>query len=91
MHFFELRDIQHFFCYFFPAFLSVFLIAAALAYSHFRTRGSEEKKKSAYHSYPEDIVDGKGPFPLVLILVIAGTIIWAFSYIIIIGLQEVKI
>lgn len=91
MHYFELRNIQHFFCYFFPAIVSVFLLAAALAYSHFRTRGSEEKKKGAYHSYPEGIVDEKGPFPLVLILVIAGTIIWAFFYILVTGLLEGKI
>jgi hypothetical protein len=91
MHYFELRNIQHFLCYLFPAFVSVFLIAAALAYSHFRTRGSDEDKKGFYHAYPDGIVDEKGPFPLVLILVIAGTIIWAFFYILFIGLLEVKI
>ena len=45
MHFFELRNIQHFVMYIFPAIIAVFLIGAALAYTHFRKRDSEERKK----------------------------------------------
>ncbi len=91
MHFFLVRDIQHLVMYFFPAFLSVFLIGVGLAYTFFRTRGSEEDKDASYHTYPDGIVDKRGPFPLILILVIAGTVIWGFFYVLAMGLLEVRI
>lgn len=77
--------------YFFPAFLSVFLIGIGLAFTHFRTRRTEENEDEVFHEYDEGIQDKNGPFPLVLILVIAGTVIWAFFYILVTGLVGVKI
>ena len=91
MHYFPLRDIQHFILYFFPAFLTVFLIGIGLAFTHFRTKRSEENKDEIYHEYNEGIQDKNGPFPLILILTIAGTVIWAIFYILAIGLMEVRI
>jgi hypothetical protein len=91
MHFFELRDIQHFVMYFFPALIAVFLIGAALGRTHFRKRNSQEGEKRAYHTFIGEIEDRQEPFPLVLILVIVGTLIWAFLYILFTGLLEVKI
>ena len=91
MHFFELRNIQHFVIYFFPSIVSVFLIGAALAYSHFRTRSFEEKRRRARHSFPGGIEERNEPFPLILIFIIVGTVIWAFFYILSAGLLGVKI
>lgn len=91
MHYFPLRDIQHFILYFFPAFISIFLIGIGLGLTHFRRRRSEENKDKVLHEYVEGISDKNSPFPLILILIIAGTVIWAFFYILAIGLMEVKI
>lgn len=91
MHYFPLRDIQHFILYFFPAFLTVFLIGIGLAFTHFRTKRSEQHKDDVYYEYHEGIQDKNSPFPLVLILTIAGTVIWAVFYILAIGLMEVRI
>jgi hypothetical protein len=91
MHYFLLRDIQHFILYLFPALLTVFLLATGFGYSHFRRRKTEEGDIRVHHIYPDGIVDSKGPFPLVLILIIAGTVLWAFFYILLLGLMEVKI
>ena len=91
MHFFELRNIQHFVLYLFPSIISVFLIGAALAYSHFGTKRGDKKKDSVYYRYPDHIEDRHGPFPLVLTLVIVGTIIWGAFYILGTGLLGVKI
>ena len=90
MHFFELRDIQHFVLYLLPAAIGALLFGVGLAYSHFR-RGRAAEEIRTYHPYPDDIADEEGPFPLVLILIIGGSIIWAFFYILFIGLLEVKI
>ena len=91
MHYFLLRDIQHFVLYLFPALLCVFLLAAGLGYSHFRRRKAEEEETHVHRIYADGIVDAKGPFPLVLILVIVGTVLWAFLYILFSGLMEVRI
>ncbi|KPK26510.1 MAG: hypothetical protein AMK69_11945 [Nitrospira bacterium SG8_3] len=91
MHFFELRNIQHFVMYLFPALISVFLIGAGFAFMHFRKRNSQEREKRVYYKYPGGIEDRQEPFPLVLILIIAGTVIWVFLYILLTGLLEVKI
>lgn len=91
MHFFELRDIQHFVMYLFPALIAVFLIGAALGHTHFRKRDSQEGEKRVYYKFMGEIEDRQEPFPLVLILVIVGTLIWAFLYILFTGLLEVKI
>jgi hypothetical protein len=47
--------------------------------------------RRSYYTFPEDIEDRQAPFPLSLILIIAGTVVWAFFYILVIGLWGVKI
>lgn len=91
MHFFELRNIQHFVLYLLPAIIAVFLIGAALAYTHFRTKDWEEREKGAHYKFLGEIEERNEPFPLVLILIIVGTVLWAFFYILATGLSGVKI
>ena len=91
MHFFELKNLQHIVVYWFPGFISVFLIAAGLGYMHFKTKGSEDKRKRPRHAYPGGIEDADEPIPLVLILIIAGTVVWGFFYILAIALSGGKI
>ena len=91
MRYFGLRDIQHFVLYLFPALLGVFLIAAGLGYSHFRRRKAGEEETRVHYIYPEGIVSAERPFPLVLILLIVGIVLWAFFYILVLGLVEARI
>jgi hypothetical protein len=91
MRFFELLTIQHFIVYFFPALITLVLIALALHYSHFRTKDADERMNRVIHRYPLGIEERDAPFPLFLFLVIAGTVIWGFGYILMIGLLEMKI
>lgn len=91
MRFFELLTIQHFIVYFFPALITLILIGLALHYSHFHTRDAEERMNRIIHRYPLGLEERNAPFPLFLFLVIAGTVIWGFGYILMIGLLEMKI
>ena len=91
MRFFELLNIQHFVLYFFPAFLTVVLIAIALKFSYFHSKDSEERLTRITHRYPLDIEEREAPFPLILLLIILGTVAWVFGYIIMIGFMEIKI
>ena len=91
MHFFGLKNIQHFVLYLLPALVSVLLLAAALGYLHFRGSETEARKKRVIESYEDGIQGRNAPFPLVLVLVLAGTITWAVFYVLITGLFGVKI
>jgi hypothetical protein len=91
MRFFELVNLQDMALYFFPAVLAILIFGLALGYVHFRTARSEDRMKRSYYTFPEDIEDRQAPFPLALTLIIAGTVVWAFFYILIVGLWGVKI
>ena len=91
MHFFELRNLQHFVLYLFPALISVFLIGVGFAFMRFRGKNSGEKEKRPHYTFLGEIEERNEPFPLILILIIAGTVLWAFFYILVVGLLEVKI
>jgi hypothetical protein len=91
MHYFELRNFQDFVSYLFPALAGLLLFAVGLAFSHFHRRDSEERKKKIIESYPGGIEGRNAPFPLVLYLTIAGTVVWALLYIILTGTLGVKI
>ena len=91
MRFFYLLNIQHFVLYFFPAFITLLLIAIALKFSYFHSKDSEEKLTRISHRYPLGIEERDAPFPLVLLLIIVGTVIWVFGYILMIGLLGIKI
>jgi hypothetical protein len=91
MRYFNLLNIQHFVLYFFPAFITLLLIAIALKFSYFHSKDSEEKLTRITHRYPLGIEERDAPFPLVLLLIILGTVIWVFGYILMIGLLGIKI
>jgi hypothetical protein len=91
MRFFELVNLRDMVLYFFPAVLAILILGLSLGYVHFRTTKSEERMRRSYYKFPEDIEDRQAPFPLSLILIIAGTVVWAFFYILVIGLWGVKI
>ena len=91
MHYFELRDIQHFILYLLPAVLGVIIFAIGLARVHFRLEDEEERMRRIHTTYVGGIEERNAPFPLVLVLIIGGTVIWMILYIIFYGVLGVKI
>jgi hypothetical protein len=67
------------------------IFGLALSFSHLQSKDSEERKKKIIYRFPEKIEDRNAPFPLSMLLIIAGTIIWVFFYILGTGLLGVKI
>jgi hypothetical protein len=67
------------------------LIGAGFAFMHFKGKEFGEKEKRPHYRFLGEIEERNEPFPLVLILIIAGTVLWAFFYILTVGLLEVKI
>ncbi len=91
MRFYELLNLQHIALYVFPTLVFMVVFWVGLAYSHFHTKDSEDRMTRVTHRFPDGIEDRNAPFPLVLILIIAGTLIWGFFYILGYGLLEVKL
>jgi len=91
MRFFELLNIQQFVLYLFPAWAFILVFVAGLSFAHLRTKESEKKLSKIIEKYPGGIEGRNAPFPLILTMTIAGTVIWGLAYIILIGLLGVKI
>lgn len=86
MRFFNLLNIQHLVIAVFPALLSVILVGIALSFSHFRGKDSQERMLRVTGTYPDGIEERDAPFPLFLFLLILGTVLWGFGYILMVGL-----
>lgn len=91
MRFFQLLNIQHFVMYLFPAIASIVLFIVGLGFYYIHRKDSQERKTRIIEKYPGGIEGRNAPFPLVLYLIIAGTIVWVFAYIVLIGVLGVKI
>ena len=91
MRYFELLGIQHFVMYLFPAVASIALFIIGLGFYHFRRKDSAERESRIIEQYPEGIQGRNAPFPIVLYMIIAGTIVWVLAYILLIGGLGVKI
>ena len=91
MRYFDLLNIQHFVLYLFPALASIVIFAVGLGFYYLRGGDSEERETRIIEEYPGGIQGRNAPFPLILILIIGGTVIWSLAYILLIGLLGVNI
>ena len=91
MRYFELVNFRHFVLYLFPALVTIVIFAAGLGFYYLRRRESAERESRIIEEYPGGIQGRNAPFPVVLILIILGTVIWSLAYILFIGLLGVKI
>ena len=91
MRYFTLLGIQHLVMYLFPALATIVLFIIGLGYYYIRRKDSEERKNRIIEEFPGGIQGRNAPFPLVVSLTIAGTVVWVLSYILLIGGLGVKI
>ena len=91
MRYFYLLNVQHFVMYLFPALATIVLFIIGLGFYYFRRRDSEERETRIIEEFPGGIQGRNAPFPLVMILILVGTIVWGLAYIVLIGILGVKI
>jgi hypothetical protein len=91
MRFFELLNFQHVMLAIFPTLVFIIVFALFLGYSRLRRQDDEQRQRQIIYRYPEDIEERDAPFPLAMTLVVAGTVLWGFFYILLTGLLEVKL
>ena len=91
MRLFELRNLQDIVLFLFPALVFVLLFGLGLAFSHIKRKDSEERETRIIEEYIDEIRGRNAPFPLMLHLVIIGTVIWGVLYIVLTGVWGVRI
>ena len=91
MRYFELLGFQHFVMYLFPALAFIILFIIGLGFYHSRRKDASERETRIIEEYPGGIQGRNAPFPLIIYLTLAGTIIWVLAYIILFGILGVKI
>ena len=91
MRFFELLNFQHVMGYLFAGWLFMVVFGVGLAFNHFRGKDAEQRMTAITGRYPDGIEERDAPYPLVMILIIAGAVLWGFFYILMHGLLGVKI
>ena len=91
MRIFDLLNFQQVMGYVFLTLIFIVIFGLALAYSHLASDDAAEREQKIIYRFPEEIEDRDAPFPLAMMLIIAGTLIWLFFYILLTGLLGVKI
>jgi hypothetical protein len=91
MRFFPLEGFRDIILFLFPTLIFMILFYVAWSFSHFRTKDSAEREKQVLNVYPDGIEDRNAPFPLILILIIVGYVLWTILYMLGIAYMGVKI
>jgi hypothetical protein len=91
MRLYHLINLQHINLYIIPTLIFILLLGTALGFTHFRTKHSERRKNRIGYQYPDGISDKHSPFPVFLMLLIAGILLWGLGYILAIGFFEIRI
>ena len=91
MRLFALLNFQHVMGYIFVGLLFMLVFGVALSFAHFRTENAERRMTEIVGRFREGIQDRNAPYPLVMIMIIAGVFIWGFFYILMHGMLGVKI
>ena len=91
MRFYNILNLQHVVLFVLPTLVFIIGFGLALGYSHFWSPDSQQRKKAVVHSYPDGIDGRNAPFPLAMLLIVIGTLVWAFFYILLNGWLGVKI
>ncbi len=91
MRFFALLNFQHVMGWIFPTLIFMVVFGVGLGFMHLHTKDAEIRKKEIFGRYADGIEDRNAPYPLVMMLIIAGTFIWGFFYILMHGVLGVKI
>ena len=91
MRFFHLLNFQHTMAWIFPTLIFMVVFGVGLAFAHLHGEKSEVRKKTITGRFADGIEERDAPYPLVMMLIIAGTLVWGLFYIVMHGIRGVKI
>ena len=91
MRFFELLNFQHMLgSVLVPL---IFMVLFGIGLSLLPLVSSKGKSEPAHeaHEFNDNISEGDGPFPMIMALIVAGTLLWALFYTLWYGFSDVKL
>lgn len=91
MRLYELLNFQHIMLYLLPTLVFIVLFGLLLGYRHLKCENSEKRTTEIVERFPGGIEGRDAPFPVGVTLIIAGSVIWGFLYILFYGLLEIRI
>ena len=91
MRFYYMLNLQHVVLFILPTLSFIIGFGLFLGYATFWSPHSQMRKKAVSHSYPDGIDGRNAPFPLAMLLIVMGIVLWAFFYILVNGWVGVKI
>lgn len=91
MRLFALLNFQHVMAYLFIGGLFMVVFGLGLAFAHWHRPDTEQRKAAIVNRFREEIADRNGPFPLVMVWIIAGAVLWGLLYTLMHGLGGIKI
>lgn len=80
MRFFQLLGFQDVMTFLFPTLVFIILLAAGLWRSRLETRDAAERERKILNVFPGEIGERDSPFPLFLVMIIIGFVLWAVFY-----------
>lgn len=91
MMLFKLLLFQHTMAWLFAASIFMVVFGVGLAFSHLYDENSQTRKKAITHRHADGLEERDAHFPLVMMLIVAGTVVWGFLYIVLNGAWGVRI
>lgn len=89
MRFFELLNFQHMMAsLLIPLIFMVLFSVGVLLLPLVSSNGKKEVSQET-HTFNDNISEGDGPFPMIVALIITGTVLWAVFYTVWYGLSDV--
>jgi len=88
---YSLLALEHVILYILPTLGFILVFGLALSFRHWVTKDSAERDGRILYRFPDGIEDRDAPFPLSLVLIIAGALVWGLAYILCIGLMEIRV
>lgn len=91
MRLFALLNFQHVMAYLLVGGLFMVLFGVGLAFRHLAVPRADGQNEEIANRFPEELSDRNSPFPLVMVLIIIGTMLWGLLYTLAHALWGVKI
>jgi len=89
MRFFELLNTQHVLAMIILTLIFAILFGVTLSVLPMLGPKSRVSNIKAIQNFVDGIQKGDGPFPMIIALIVGGTVLWAIYYILYYGLSEV--
>ena len=91
MIYLKLQDFQLVLGYIFLGLLFILILGVGLVFIELKNTKDENGKTDISNFFSDGIQDRNAPYPLLMVLIIAGAFVWGILYFVMHGLLEAKI